>query len=255
MQPIRSSVLALRQILRTPVTLRPLILQHRASYHSYEEPEPLPYPQAEDAILSAALSNHVPIHGFSQQSLTLGAKDVGYLDISANLFPRGAFELVMYQLVTQRLKLKDRVQFPEEAQAGPGAKVKTLILSRLRANAEAGIVPKYQEALGLMSLAGNIPVSLRELSLLSDEIWFLAGDQAVDGSWYTKRASLAGVYAAAEVYQTQDQSTGFRDTDAFVDRRLEDVRVLGTAVGSTIEWAGFQAGAMVNLLRSKGVRI
>ena len=90
-------------------------------------------------------------------------------------------------------------------------------------------MPEWQEALALMSLAENLRPSFKELRLLSDEMWFLAGDVSVDSSWYTKRASLAGVYAAAEVYQTTDQSTEFRDTERFVDRRLEDVRVVGGA--------------------------
>jgi len=184
----------------------------------------------------------------------LGAKDAGYLDISTNLFPKGPFELVKYHLVTQRLGLKDRIQFPDE-QMGVGRKVRSLVLERLRANFDVGVIGRWQEALGLMSFAENIPQSLRELSLLSDEMWFLAGDTSVDSSWYTKRASLAGIYAAAEVYQTTDRSTEFRDTERFLDRRLEESRVVGGAVGSTIEWAGFQGGALVNLLRSKGVRI
>jgi ubiquinone biosynthesis protein COQ9 len=106
-----------------------------------------------------------------------------------------------------------------------------------------------------MSLAENIPSSLKELGLLSDEIWFLAGDKSVDGSWYTKRASLSGIYAATELFQTKDQSTDFKDTEEFLDRRLEDIRTVGTAASGTVEWAGFQMGAVLNLLRSKGVRI
>lgn len=106
-----------------------------------------------------------------------------------------------------------------------------------------------------MSLAGNIPPSLHELFLLSDEIWFLAGDKAVDASWYTKRASLASVYAATEVYQTTDQSTDNRDTEAFLERRLEEARIMGSAWRNVTEWAGFQAMAGVNLARSWGARI
>lgn len=129
------------------------------------------------------------------------------------------------------------------------------MLERLRGNVDSGVVGRWQEALAIMSLAENIPVSLKELAALSDEIWFLAGDTAVDASWYTKRASLASIYAAAEVYQTTDQSTEYRDTEEFLDRRLEELRTVGGAVGGTLEWMGFQGGAMVNLLRSKGVRI
>ncbi|RMZ26516.1 hypothetical protein D0859_09423 [Hortaea werneckii] len=284
--------MALRNLLRTPAHLRPLLIQRphhthpspvsKASYHSYEptEQEPLPYRPAESAILSAALTTHVPRHGFTPEALRLGAKDVGYLDISANLFPAGAFELVKFRLVTQRLALKDRVQFPSpptstatpggpagsNSSPGVGTKVRTLILSRLRANLETGTIPHWQQALGLMSLAENIPASLRELGRLSDEIWFLAGDQAVDSSWYTKRASLMGVFAATEGFQSQvmkgagswspqEEQEALREVEEFLDRRLEEVRVVGGAVGSTMQWAGFQARGFVNLVRSKGVRI
>lgn len=247
--------MALRVTLNTPAALRPLLLQapRAALYHSYEHIDSPPYREPESAILSLAL-HHVPVHGFTQEALTLGQKEAGYLDISSNLFPKGAFELVRYHLVSQRLGLKDRIQFTDE-KMGVGRRVRSLILERLRANADAGVVPRWQEALALMSLAENIPASLRELAALSDEMWFLAGDTAVDTSWYTKRASLSGVYAATEVYQTTDQSTDFRDTEQFLDRRLEELRIVGGAVSNTMEWVGFQSGAMVNLLRSKGVRI
>lgn len=100
-----------------------------------------------------------------------------------------------------------------------------------------------------------VPPSLSELAKLADEIWFLAGDASVDTSWYTKRASLAGIYAAAEVYQTQDTSPGFKDTERFLDERLEDLRKVGGTVSAVGEWAGFTAHSIVNVLRSKGVRL
>lgn len=244
-----------RTLLRAPATFRPLLIQQpsRALYHSYEHNPPPPYPEPESKILSSALS-HVPTHGFTEEALSLGAKDTGYLDISTNLFRKGAFDLIIYYLITQRLALGNRVQFLDE-NMGVGRRVRSLVMGRLRANGEAQVVQHWTGALGHMSLAENIPASLKELAKLSDEIWFLAGDKAVDSSWYTKRASLSSVYAATEMYQTQDQSTDFKDTEAFLNRRLEEVRVMGSAVGGTLQWAGFQAGAAVNLLRSKGVRI
>ena len=196
----------------------------------------------------------MPTLGFTKEALSLGAKEAGYLEVSTNLFPKGTFDLVMYHLVTQRLGLKERIQFPDE-KMGVGRKLRSLVLERLRANADAGVVSRWQEALAIMSLAENIPASLKELGALSDEIWFLSGDTAVDSSWYTKRAPLAGIYAATEVFQTTDQSTDFKDTEEFLDRRLEELRTVGGVVSGTMEWAGFQASAMVNLLRSKGVRI
>lgn len=100
-----------------------------------------------------------------------------------------------------------------------------------------------------------IPASLKELANLSDEIWFLAGDTSVDMSWYTKRSSLAAIYAATEVFQTQDRSPGFEDTERFLDERLLDLRRVGTVMSETGEWIGFTGHSLINVLRSKGVRL
>ena len=106
-----------------------------------------------------------------------------------------------------------------------------------------------------MALPSNVGPSLSELHALSDEIWYLSGDVSVDTSWYTKRASLSTIYAATELFMTTDRSTDFKDTRDFMDRRFRDVQSLGSAVGGLTQWVGFTASAMVNVARSKGVRI
>ncbi|KAA6411639.1 MAG: Ubiquinone biosynthesis COQ9 [Lasallia pustulata] len=219
------------------------------SYHSYEHDEPPPFNENEKAILSAALS-HVPAHGFTTTSLSHGARDAGYLDASVNLFPRGAFDLVIYHLVTQRLALKDHVQFPEQ-KLGVGAKVRLLALQRLWRNKP--IIHKWQEALAVMAQPSNLPASLAELARLSDEIWFLAGDSSVDTSWYTKRAGLSAIYSSTEVFMTQDTSADFVDTERFFDRQLQVSRTLGGALASIGQWVNFTGHASTNILRSKGV--
>lgn len=50
--------------------------------------------------------------------------------------------------------------------------------------------------MALMKYPSNLESSASELFNLSDLIWTLAGDSASGTSWYTKRASLSGVYAA-----------------------------------------------------------
>ncbi|EKG18105.1 Ubiquinone biosynthesis protein COQ9 [Macrophomina phaseolina MS6] len=228
-----------------------------ACYHSYEHAQPEPYPPAESAILSAALP-HVPEHGFTNAALQLGARDAGYLDASTNLFPRGPFDLIQYHLVIRRLALRDTVQFPEDRENGGkrlgiGARVRLLTLERLRANAP--VIHRWQEALAIMAQPSYVPESLKELAKLSDEIWFLAGDTSVDSSWYSKRASLSAIYSASEVFMTQDQSSDFKDTERFLDSRLEDLRKLGGATSAFSEWLDYTGHSVVNVLRSKGMRI
>lgn len=100
-----------------------------------------------------------------------------------------------------------------------------------------------------MSLLGNLPTSLRELQALSDEIWYLAGDTSVDTSWYTKRVSLAAVYASSELFMTTDTSKNFTATEEFVDRRLDDLQIVGGAIKGAGQFVGFWAGSAVNLAR------
>jgi ubiquinone biosynthesis protein COQ9 len=116
-------------------------------YHSYDHPPPPgPFNATETDILSASLP-HIPLHGFTNTSLTLGARDAGYLDVSTNLFPKGAFSLVYYHLVTQRLRLGKHSQIlhpgENETPLGIGAKVKALTWARLLGNEP--IIHRWQE--------------------------------------------------------------------------------------------------------------
>jgi ubiquinone biosynthesis protein COQ9 len=106
-----------------------------------------------------------------------------------------------------------------------------------------------------MALPNNLSISLQELASLCDDIWFLSGDKSVDFSWYTKRASVSTIYAAAELFMTTDKSEGFQDTKAFLGRRFEDSRYLKSTVGNLGEWTRFTARAIINVLRSKDFRV
>jgi ubiquinone biosynthesis protein COQ9 len=54
-------------------------------------------------------------------------------------------------------------------------------------------------------------------------IWRQAGDTATDFNHYTKRAILAGIYAATLAVFVDDRTEGKADTLAFLDRRLAGV--------------------------------
>ena len=221
-------------------------------YHSYEHDRPPPFNPTEDRILSAALS-HVPTHGFTTTALTQGARAAGYLDISTNLFPAGPFSIVNYHLVTQRLALAKEATPARHDSSNISTNIKTLIARRLHANKT--IIHQWQEALALLATPTHLPISLRELALLSDEILFLAGSTDVTSVWYTNRAGLAVIYASAELFMTTDTSKDFVETEEFLSRRLEEGENIKNFVGGIGAWAGIQAGGLVDGLRSKAVRI
>lgn len=144
-----SSALRARKV--QPSSRRYLHPSTTKKYYSYEHPQPPPFPPAQTAILSASLA-HVPAHGFTLTALRLGAQDAGYPAVSTNLFPRGAFEIVYFHLVTQRLALGERVQFHNPSAEGGEGKGKNLaveekvrILSWERLCANKPIIHRWQK--------------------------------------------------------------------------------------------------------------
>ena len=57
----------------------------------------------------------------------------------------------------------------------------------------------------------------------ADAIWTALGDTSDDVNWYTKRATLSGVWASVVLFWLGDQSEGHAETDAFIDRRIDEV--------------------------------
>jgi ubiquinone biosynthesis protein COQ9 len=103
----------------------------------------------------------------------------------------------------------------------------------LAVNIRLEIVEPWREAvrhaLAVLALPQHAVLGLRLLYETVDGIWYAAGDSATDFSFYTKRATLAGIYTATVLYWLEDRSPGFADTRAFLDRRLADVARIGAA--------------------------
>ena len=106
-----------------------------------------------------------------------------------------------------------------------------------------------------MAQPSYVKPSLEELALLADEIYPLAGDRAVDSSWYTKRASLSAIYGSAELFMTNDHSPDFHETREFLRRRFGESQELASVTSSIGQWVSFAAAGGLNVLRSKGMRI
>ncbi|KKK19827.1 hypothetical protein P175DRAFT_0511627 [Aspergillus ochraceoroseus IBT 24754] len=231
----------------------------RRFYHSQHHPD-LPvheYTNSQTTILTAALK-HVPHHGFTRDALTLGARDTGFLDVSVQLLPRGEFDLVLFWLASRRGLLRAAVEnglFTTKTveSASVEEKTKTLIMERLEMNAD--IKHQWQDALALMSLPSNIPLSLSELHALASDILSLAGDTSVDASWYTKRLSVSAIYASAEVVMTRDSSPDLSATQGFVDRRVDDSKAIGDKLSGAKQCLGFMGSTAVGLGRSWGLKI
>lgn len=100
-------------------------------------------------------------------------------------------------------------------------RIRRLVMARL--DAVAGREEALTRALAVMALPRNMAASARLGWRSADKMWRLAGDTATDYNYYTKRAILAGIYAATLQVFARDKSEDKAETRAFLDRRIEGI--------------------------------
>jgi ubiquinone biosynthesis protein COQ9 len=193
-----------------------------------------PFADSERERLIQAILPDVPFDGWSQRALRAAARraDIPFEEARA-LFPRGAPDMVAAMSHWADRQMLQRLE--TALLQAPGAE--PLGLSRrvvLAIHIRFEVVLPWREAvrrgLSVLALPQNAPLGLRLLYDSVDAIWEGVGDHPTDFSYYTKRASLAAILAAATMYWLDDRSPNFEDTDAFVERRLADLYRL-TGIG------------------------
>jgi ubiquinone biosynthesis protein COQ9 len=100
-------------------------------------------------------------------------------------------------------------------------KIRALIWHRLETMAPAR--EAVRRALAILAMPQNVPLALRIGWGTADVMWRIAGDTSSDFNHYTKRITLGAVYASTLLVWLDDQSEGWSDTAAFLDRRIDDV--------------------------------
>lgn len=173
-----------------------------------------------EALLAAALP-HVAFDGWSNATLAEAALDagVGFEDAKA-VFPRGgldlaiAFHLAGDAMMCARLQDADltEMRFRDRIAAG--------VRYRIEAVDDKEVVRKGS---ALFALPQNAAEGSKLIWGTCDAIWTALGDASEDVNWYTKRATLSGVYGSTVLYWLGDESDGFSDTWEFLDRRIENV--------------------------------
>ena len=183
--------------------------------------------QLRERVVEAALP-HIAFDGWTMAALRAGAAAAGLDEREAAvLFPRGPMEAIdVHMALADRWMIED-VSALEPAPSGAAATVRAALRARLERNAPHR--EAIRRAAARLSLPHNAPLALRSLYRTVDAVWLLADDRSTDFSYYTKRATLAGIYAAVLQVWLNDRSEGQEATWAFMDRRLEDVANIARA--------------------------
>ena len=100
-------------------------------------------------------------------------------------------------------------------------KIRSLVWRRLEIMGPAR--EAVRRGLAILAMPQNLPTGARASWRTADLMWRIAGDTSTDFNHYTKRMTLGAVYAATLLAWLDDQSEGWADTAAFLDRRIDDV--------------------------------
>ena len=152
------------------------------------------------------------------------------------LFPGGPLQALAY--VSERA---DRRTVEDMEKEGASAlKIRDRIIRAVRIRLEHHVGPREaaRRALSTLSLPLNAGLALKLLYKTVDAMWYAAGDASTDFNFYTKRATLAGVYSSTLLYWLNDRSPGAEATWAFLDRRIDDVMRIEKLKGQVRSWAG-----------------
>ena len=180
-----------------------------------------------ERVVEAALP-HIAFDGWTMGALRAGAAAAGLDENEAMvLFPRGPMEAIEAHMALADRRMVEAVSALEPPPAGAVAAVRTALRTRLEQNAPHR--EAIRRAAARLSLPHNAPLALRSLYRTVDAVWLLADDRSTDFSYYTRRATLAGIYAAVLQVWLNDRSEDLEATWSFLDRRLQDVARIGKA--------------------------
>ena len=196
--------------------------------------------------LALPVAENAVFDGWSRAAVDAAADSLGIDQAQARLaMPRTSAGMIdtYIQAVDRALE----AHFTEERLAGMKirAKIRALVWRRLEIMAPAR--EAVRRGVALLALPQNLPLGARVGWRSADVMWRLAGDTSTDYNHYTKRLLLGGVYASTLLVWLDDQSDGWSETGAFLDRRIDDVMKIEKYKA---EWRG--SGEHLSLTRFLG---
>ena len=179
-----------------------------------------------DAVIEALLPR-IEARGWSSVALAEAAESaLGDAAAARGHFPRGAVSAIEAWAGLSDRRMAAQAAAEAIAPLRVPARIRRLVEIRLEQatpHREA-----LRRALGLLALPWNAATAARITARTVDAMWNAAGDTSDDLSWYTRRATLAGVYGSTLAYWLREPED-LAATLEFLDRRLAEVARIGRA--------------------------
>ncbi|HYU95001.1 MAG TPA: COQ9 family protein [Sphingomicrobium sp.] len=184
-------------------------------------PNPSPLEQLRRRLALAVGENAV-FDGWTRTAVDSAAGQLGIDPVQARLaMPKSQAGLI--DLYLQEVDRELAAWFtPERLEAlKVREKIRSLVWRRLEIMGPAR--EAVRRALAILAMPQNVPLALKASWRTADLMWRIASDTSTDFNHYTKRMTLGAVYASTLLAWLDDQSEGWSDSAAFLDRRIDDV--------------------------------
>lgn len=179
-----------------------------------------PTDPARDQLLEAILP-HVAFDGWTDTAFAAALTDTGTsADHGRAICPRGAVDLAVAYHKRGDAAMETALKAAPTADMRIRDKIVLALRLRLEAIDDKEAVRRGTTLFALPHMAAT---GAGLIWGTADAIWTAIGDSSDDINWYTKRATLAGVYSATVLYWLGDESPDMEATRAFIDRRIDDV--------------------------------
>jgi len=183
---------------------------------------------AREALLDAILPE-AAFDGWNNDALKRAAETAGFSAGEVELYcPGGVLDLI--ETWSRKADAAARAEIEQSGAKRIRDKITEAVMTRL-AQIE-GEEEAAERARARLLLPDALDRGARLLWSSCDMIWKAIGDQSTDINFYSKRATLSGVYASTLAIWIDDDDPEKARTRAFLDRRIDNVMQIEKAKAS-----------------------
>lgn len=172
--------------------------------------------------LALAVGENAVFDGWSRRAIDSAADQLGIERAQARLaMPKSQPGMIDVYIGGVDRALEQRCTPQHLGKLKIREKIRAIVWERLELMAPAR--EAVRKALAVLAMPQNAVEGARIGWRTSDLMWRIAGDTSTDFNHYTKRLMLGAVYASTLLVWLDDESEGWSETAAFLDRRIDDV--------------------------------
>lgn len=172
--------------------------------------------------LAPLIAEAAVFDGWNVQAVMQAASQAGIdADVAVYAFRGGAMDMIGAWIAYVDARMEGEFSVDVLSRLSIRERIRTLVLFRL--DCVIGCEEALRRALAVMAMPRNAARAAKLGWSSADRMWRLAGDTATDFNHYSKRATLAAIYAATLAVFVDDESEGKAGTRAFLDRRIAGI--------------------------------